>query len=65
MFPMVCLHNAWQMREVQFLADAVRSSGHHVLVDVGANAGLVSRQLICTVAAGITAVHCFEPDADN
>jgi FkbM family methyltransferase len=62
-FPAVVKDKQWQPDAVDFLG-AHASNGPCVLVDIGANLGLVARQLLNRFP-GITAAVCFEPHPIN
>jgi|JI10StandDraft_1071094.scaffolds.fasta_scaffold09731_10 FkbM family methyltransferase len=62
--PAVLESGAWQYDEVQTMADLLDRNRQYTLVDVGANAGLISRQALLHVPQ-IAAAECFEPDPTN
>jgi FkbM family methyltransferase len=64
MAPVAFANDAWQPEELQFIRDHVRDDRKYLLVDVGANVGFVTRQVL----AGIPAVEgaiCYEPEPAN
>lgn len=61
--PYVMRHAAWQEAELKFLRDHA-PAGACVLVDLGANVGLVTRQLMHALPQ-ITHAVCFEPHPLN
>lgn len=61
--PFVLTHGHWQMEELEFFA-AHQPAGPSVLIDVGANIGLVTRQLIHRLPS-LAAALCFEPHPAN
>lgn len=60
--PFVLNHGQWQMEEVDFIC--AHRPERSVLIDVGANIGLITRQLLHRVS-GIEAAVCFEPHPAN
>lgn len=58
--PQVLDHGCWQMEEVNFVA-AHAPKKPLVLFDIGANIGLMTRQLMHTLP-NIVAAVCYEPD---
>jgi len=61
--PFVLKHGHWQMEELDFLG-AHLPPQRCVLIDVGANIGLITRQLVQRLP-GIAAAVCFEPQPLN
>src|SRR5262245_55958946 len=61
--PFVLAHGQWQSEELEFFG-AHLPPDRGVLVDVGANIGLVTRQLMHRLPA-IAAAVCFEPHPTN
>ncbi len=61
--PFVLDHGQWQTEELEFFA-AHLPDGPSVLIDVGANVGLISRQLLHRLPR-IAAAVCFEPHPEN
>lgn len=61
--PFVLKHGQWQMEELEFFK-AHLPLGHCVLIDVGANIGLITRQLVQRLPS-IAAAVCFEPQPLN
>jgi FkbM family methyltransferase len=61
--PYVFEHKQWQEEELDFFASHMPSAAC-ALVDVGANIGLITRQLLHRLPA-IEAALCFEPHPDN
>jgi FkbM family methyltransferase len=61
--PFVLDHGRWQSEGIEFIANHL-PAGQCVLVDVGANIGLVTRQLMHQLPAIASAV-CFEPHPGN
>jgi len=61
--PWVLDHGQWQPEELAFLGNHL-PSGSSVLIDVGANLGLITRQLL-HVHPSIAAAICFEPHPGN
>ena len=47
------------------ILESNQSSQKAVFVDIGANVGLSTRQLLCTLGDQIEHVYCYEPDPDN
>lgn len=62
--PSVLATGAWQYNEVEIMAKLISPEREYVLVDVGANAGLISRQALLHVPQ-IVGAQCFEPDPTN
>ena len=62
--PAVLETGAWQFNEVQTMADLIDTQRQYLLVDVGANAGLITRQALLHVPQ-IVGAHCFEPEPLN
>jgi FkbM family methyltransferase len=63
--PCVLANGSWQPEDARFLADHAPASGECVLIDVGANAGLVTRQIARHLGARLSAAYCYEPDPVN
>lgn len=61
--PFVLAHGHWQMEELEFIA-AHQPAGRSVLIDVGANIGLVTRQLSHRLP-NLAGALCFEPHPAN
>ncbi|WP_116809839.1 FkbM family methyltransferase [Steroidobacter cummioxidans] len=61
--PYVLDHGRWQAEELDFLG-AHLPNGRCVLIDVGANIGLITRQLMHRLPA-IAAAVCYEPHPGN
>lgn len=55
----------WHDEHCQLLRARMDSAATYHLIDVGANAGLVSRQLLTTPGLRFTGADCFEPDPHN
>ncbi len=58
----------WQRRDPEFFAEHVRQSQHGsgiAIVDIGANIGLFTRQLMAMVGECVHSVWCYEPDPTN
>lgn len=62
--PAVFSADAWQPEELQFIRDHVRDDRRYLLVDVGANAGFVTRQVLSSLPA-VTGAVCYEPEPKN
>jgi len=62
--PAVLTSGAWQYKEVAFIKSKLPATGNYTLIDVGANVGLITRQVLGAIPA-VTSAICFEPDADN
>lgn len=56
-------HGYWQPEALEFIAQHV-PAGPSVLIDIGANVGLVTRQLVHKLPSIVAAV-CFEPHPGN
>ena len=61
--PEALMNGYWQPEEIQFAKFASKSDKYS-LIDVGANMGLFSRQMIANVP-GCVSVHCYEPNDLN
>lgn len=61
--PEALMNGYWQPEEIQF-AKFVTKADKYSLVDVGANMGLFSRQMVANVP-GCVSVHCYEPNESN
>jgi FkbM family methyltransferase len=55
----------WHDEHCQLLRARMDSASSYHLIDVGANAGLVSRQLLTTPGMQFCGADCFEPDPHN
>lgn len=55
----------WHDEHCQLIRQWLRPGTNYHLVDVGANAGLVSRQLLATHGLTFEGADCFEPDPEN
>jgi FkbM family methyltransferase len=64
MFPEVLATGQWQREEIDFFGSRMRPDTSYVLLDIGANAGLICRQALKHYSQ-IVAAHCFEPDVSN
>lgn len=62
--PAILDEGAWQYEEVQRISRLIDSSRRYLLVDVGANAGLIARQALLNISS-IVAARCYEPDPTN
>jgi FkbM family methyltransferase len=61
--PEALMNGYWQPEEIQF-AKFVTRVDKYSLVDVGANMGLFSRQMVSNVP-GCISIHCYEPNELN
>jgi len=64
MLPGVLANKFWQIETSQFLAEQGNRCGPCVFLDIGANAGLISRQVL-VASSQIRHVVCAEPDPVN
>ena len=64
MAPTTFLNDAWQPEELQFIKSHVRAGQKYLLVDVGANMGLVTRQIFPAIAS-VEGAICYEPHPAN
>jgi len=55
----------WHDEHCQLIREQLIAGKPYHLVDVGANAGFVSRQLLATPGLNFSGADCFEPDAHN
>jgi FkbM family methyltransferase len=55
----------WHDEHCGFIRNQLRQGQSYHLIDVGANAGLVSRQLLATPQLQFIGADCFEPDAQS
>lgn len=62
--PYVRAHAAWDPENVGSFASKVKANQRYVLIDVGANIGLFSRQLAIRCPQ-VSDILCVEPDPDN
>ncbi|WP_109310709.1 FkbM family methyltransferase [Ruegeria sp. AU67] len=62
-FPHVAQHEEWSFNETRFIGQACPTGPYH-LIDIGANVGLFSRQVLINYPQVISA-SCFEPSRDN
>ena len=63
-FPFVGLHSSWSPEIVDFFARHANASSRYTLVDIGANIGLITRQLAHRLS-NIDRIVCVEPDPEN
>jgi FkbM family methyltransferase len=64
MCPIVLGRHRWQIEELNFAKRVCLGSEPITLIDVGANMGLFSRQLLIAIPA-IAKVFCYEPEPQN
>ena len=63
-FPIVMKTGAWQAEDLEFLARHLDPSTRYMLLDIGANIGLFTRQA-ARLLPNIDRFACVEPDAAN
>jgi FkbM family methyltransferase len=63
-FPYVAAKHSWQSSEGEMLAEQTSADKKYVLLDIGANIGLFSRQLLAREPR-IQAAFCYEPETAN
>ncbi len=63
-FPAVVKSGSWQGEEIDFLKSKVQGEDEYCLIDIGANVGLFTRQVL---ESGLKLKNCFclEPNAQN
>jgi FkbM family methyltransferase len=54
----------WQAEEIEFIGSRIGSNEHYTVLDIGANIGLFSRQMI-NAFPQLDKVYCFEPEPGN
>lgn len=62
--PSVLATGAWNPAQVAFIAARMTTQERYLLLDIGANIGLFSRQLV-HASSGIAACYMVEPDPEN
>lgn len=62
--PTAYWHNAWEPEELQFVKEHLAPGRKYLLVDVGANMGLVTRQILAAIDA-VQGAICYEPHPGN
>ena len=55
----------WQLDEINFVTNSLKEGVNYDVIDVGANIGLFSLQLLNKVGGQIGNISCFEPDKRN
>jgi FkbM family methyltransferase len=63
--PAAIAAGGWNVQQTEFLAERIDPAGRYVVLDVGANIGLFTRQVLKAFPGRIVACHCIEPDPDN
>jgi FkbM family methyltransferase len=63
--PHVLSTGSWQPEDAEFLASHASTGAQCVLIDVGANAGLITREVAKALGSRLVAAYCYEPDAVN
>ena len=64
LLPAVFSQAAWQYDSVEFMIEKMEKGKRYILLDIGANIGLVTRQLLHRTR-GIEVCLCIEPDLQN
>jgi FkbM family methyltransferase len=64
LLPAVFSQAAWQHDSVEFMIEKMEKGERYILLDIGANIGLVTRQLLHRTS-GIEICLCIEPDLQN
>jgi FkbM family methyltransferase len=64
MFPLIVRDGAWQAEEIAFVGERVKNGAGCTVVDIGANIGLFSRQLLHALP-DLDRCLCVEPDPRN
>ncbi len=64
LLPAVFSQAAWQYNSVEFIIEKMENGKRYILLDIGANIGLVTRQLLHRTR-GIETCLCIEPDVQN
>ncbi len=64
MFPLIVRDGAWQAEEIVFVGERVMNGAGCTVVDIGANIGLFSRQLLQALP-DLDRCLCLEPDPRN
>ncbi len=62
-FPHVAQSEEWNFSEARFIGQACHADSYH-LIDIGANVGLYTRQVLIN-HANVQSASCFEPSPDN
>ena len=63
-FPTVAAHGAWAPETQEFLRQRIDPEGRYVVLDIGANVGLFTRQAARRFA-GLKHFHCIEAEPGN
>jgi FkbM family methyltransferase len=64
MLPTVFSRASWQTEAIRFMCESMHEQNKYILLDIGANIGLFTRQLL-HAKAGIAICLCVEPDPSN
>ena len=64
MLPAVFTRGAWDPHAIEFIVERLAPDEVYTLVDIGANIGLFSRQIL-NASVQVQGVYCVEPDARN
>jgi FkbM family methyltransferase len=64
MLPTVFTRGAWAANAIEFIVERLEPDEVYALVDIGANIGLFSRQIL-NASVQVHGVYCVEPDAGN
>jgi FkbM family methyltransferase len=62
--PAILAKGDWDIRQIEFLKQRLDPARSYILLDIGANVGLFTRQVL-TAFDNIGACHCIEPDPLN
>ncbi|MGO9991000.1 MAG: FkbM family methyltransferase [Steroidobacteraceae bacterium] len=62
--PYIYTHGSWQKEEIRFIADRINENQPHLILDIGANIGLFTRQLLHAFPF-IERAICIEPAPTN
>tara|TARA_B100000131_G_scaffold85885_1_gene82822 strand:+ start:354 stop:1262 length:909 start_codon:yes stop_codon:yes gene_type:complete len=63
----VLVDKSWDEKKIQFFIKSLdgKNTSQVDVIDIGANIGLISRQLLCVADSSISKIYCYEPNKDN
>ena len=64
MLPAIFAQAAWQAASIEFMIEKMENGKRYILLDIGANIGLITRQLLHRTRS-IETCLCVEPDQQN
>lgn len=64
-FPYAIAKSYWQIEDITAILERIDTAKTYQLIDIGANIGLYSRQILAKLGQNISCCICFEPEEKN